>query len=147
MKQTIALLIMLSLLSCEKENHKTEPLNVKNINFSDCANDSSAARCLSIQAIGDSYLFIQHQKTMFCCGTDEIDINVELRNDTIYIQEIDLGPFTYCYCWHDITFELGPLNKKHYTLQIIGCETSYNRDSILIKFQYSDDLYFSICIG
>jgi len=145
---TILFFLILS-ISCEKENDKTDKLTVKNIDFTDCLDDSkkstSSLSCVALQAIADNYLQIQHQKTMFCCGTEKVDINVEIRNDTIYIQEIDLGPFTYCYCWHDLEFEIGPLNNKKYTLHLIGCETSYDRDSILVDFQYSNDLDSTNC--
>jgi len=95
--------------------------------------------------MGNKYLEIQHQNTMFCCGTEQVEIKSEILNDTIYISETDLGPFTYCYCWHDLNFEIGPLENKAYVLQIIGCETSYNQDTILIDFQYSNNLDFSKC--
>ncbi|MEN8157550.1 MAG: hypothetical protein ABFS10_11415 [Bacteroidota bacterium] len=145
MKQIVFLFLVFAFLSCEQENYITEPLNIREIGFSECDNDSTVSSCLLLQAIDDSYLLINHQKTMFCCGTEEIDIRIENRNDTIVIHEIDLGPYTWCYCWHDITFKIGPFKSKQYTMQLIGCETSYNRDSILIDFQYSDNLFFLIC--
>lgn len=137
--------ILIFIISCEKENGKTDKLTVKNIDFTACLNDTTSFSCISLQAIDNNYLQIKHQKTMFCCGTEKVDINVKIRNDTIYIQEIDLGPLTYCYCWHDIEFELGPLNNENYILYLIGCETSYDRDSILLNFQYSNNLDFTNC--
>lgn len=145
----IILFLLILSISCEKGDNITDKPTVKNIDFTNCLDDSekssSSLSCISMQAIADNYLQIQHQKTMFCCGTEKIDIKVEIRNDTIYIQEIDLGPLTYCYCFHDLEFEIGPLNRNNYTLQLIGCETSYERDSILINFQYSNDLNFTNC--
>lgn len=140
---SILFLLILS-ISCEKGDNKTEQPTVKNIDFTNCLDDSerssSSISCISMQAIADNYLHIQHQNSMFCCGTEKIDINVEIRNDTIFIREIDLGPFTYCYCFHDLGFNIGPLNRIKYNLQLIGCETSYERDSISVNFQYSNDL-------
>lgn len=142
---------LVTTISCDKENsiEKTDKLSVKNISFTECKNDSEksvlASNCLSLNAIEDNYLEIHHQNTMFCCGTGQVEINTEIKNDTIFISEIDLGPFTYCYCFHDLIFEIGPLENKTYTMQLIGCETSYNQDSILIDFQYSNSLNFSNC--
>ncbi|MGM0407864.1 MAG: hypothetical protein ACQERU_07755 [Bacteroidota bacterium] len=140
---------MIFILSCKKINDSvTEPI-VKSLTFTDCLTGSYQSTpnpsCLILQAIEGNYLQIQHQKTMFCCGTEQIDIITEIKEDTIYIEEVDLGPFTYCYCWHDIDFTIGPLDHKSYTFQLLGCETSYYRDSILMNFQYADDFYFSNC--
>ncbi|HOD26167.1 MAG: hypothetical protein ACOX59_06640 [Bacteroidales bacterium] len=166
MKTTIYLTILFSLIfltSCEKENDKTDSptvkktihfdgktdsLKVKKIIYSDCLDDSknsvSTLSCVTLQAIAGNHLQIQRQ-TMFCCGTEKVDISVEIRHDTIHVQEIDLGPFSYCYCWHNLEYQIGPLNTQNYTLQLIGCETSYDRDSILVNFEYAEDLYFTNC--
>ena len=143
--------LLITVISCEKENtgSKTDKLSIKSISFTECKDDSekstSTFSCLSLKAVENNYLEIQHQNTMFCCGTEQVEIKAEIKNDTILISEIDLGPFTYCYCWHDLNFEIGPLEKKTYFMQIIGCETSYNQDSILVDFQYSNNLDFSNC--
>jgi hypothetical protein len=147
----LVLALLIISISCKKENSngKTDKLLIKNISFTECLNDSkksaSSLSCFSLKAIENKYLEIQQQNTMFCCGTEKVEIKTEIKNDTIFISEIDLGPFTYCYCWHDLNFEIGPLENKTYVMQIIGCETSYDQDSILIEFQYSNNLDFSNC--
>lgn len=139
--------LLLFMVSCETEFIKTEIFTVKNTDFTACLDNSkkleSNISSLSMQAIKDNYLKIQHHNTMFCCGTENVEINCEIRNDSIFIEEIDLGPYTYCYCLHDLEFEIGPLNKSNYTLQLIGCETSYDRDTILLNFQYTNDFYYT----
>jgi PBP1b-binding outer membrane lipoprotein LpoB len=98
MKTTIYLTILFSLIfltSCEKENDKTDSptvkktihfdgktdsLKVKKIIYSDCLDDSknsvSTLSCVTLQAIAGNHLQIQRQ-TMFCCGTEKVDISVE----------------------------------------------------------------------
>ncbi len=151
-KQLIYSLLVISfIISCEKENPngKTEKLIIKNVSFTECKDDSqkssSSFSCLILNSKENNYLEIQHLNTMFCCGTKQVEIKNEIKNDTIFITETDLGPYTYCYCRHDLNFEIGPLKDKSYIIKIIGCETSYNRDTIIIDFQYSDNLDFSNC--
>ena len=135
-----SLLIMISIIGCEKGNSKviTEEFTIKNVIFTKCKDDSKKSfdsfSCLILNSKEKNYLEIQHQNTMFCCGTENIEIKTEIKNDTICISETDLGPYTYCYCWHDLNFEIGPLEEKTYVLQIIGCETSYNQDTIIVDF-------------
>jgi hypothetical protein len=148
MKTVIYLTILFFLIlyaSCEKENDKTE-LNVKNIKFSDCLNEtkksSSNFSCLIIQAVDDDYIQIYHHNSVFCCGSEEIDVNFELIGDTLFINEKDLGPFTYCFCNHDVEFKIGPLKEKSYNLKLVD---AYKKDSLFINFKYSNDLNFTNC--
>jgi hypothetical protein len=134
--------------SCDKD-FKPNKLEVKNINFSNCLNNSeklsSNLSCLSIQFTDDDSLKIKHYNSEFCCGTEKLDIQCTLRNDSIIIKEIDLGPFTYCFCKHDIDFEIGPLAYGVYNMQLIESEHSYKRDTFLIKFSYTDTLNILTC--
>jgi hypothetical protein len=145
------LIILLFFISCEEEDTtgKVDKLSINNISFTECKDDpkksTSTFSCLSLKATENNFLKVQHQNSMFCCGTEEVRIKAEIKYDTIFISEVDLGPLTYCYCWHDLYFEIGPLENKNYVMQIIGCETSYNQDSIMVDFQYSNELNFSNC--
>lgn len=143
------LLLLIFFISCEKKTENNEVLTSKNINFTNCKSETKkktlSTSCLTVKAIENNFLQVRHRNTMFCCGTEEIKVDIEIKNDTISIHEIDLGPLTYCYCWHDIIFDIGPLKNKQYVLQIIGCETSYNRDSISAEFHYSNTLNFTNC--
>lgn len=159
MKKIIYILLLFVITSCEKENNTPENISVSNIKFSECliedhnssqlnvsnADINKGNSCLLIQAANNSYLYINHQHTMSCCGTEKIEIETEIKNDTIYVKEIDRGPFAWCYCWRNIEFEIGPLKTKKYTLHLIGCETSYNRDTISLGFEYSNKLYLNTC--
>lgn len=141
-----ALSFLIFFTSCEKENDKTEKLNVKGIEFSDCIDDtkksSSSFSCLNMRAIDDDYIQIQHHNSVFCCGTEQLDIDFELSGDTIFIKEIDLGPHTYCFCNHDVEFNIGPLKKGTYNLKLVD---AYKKDSIFINFEFSDNLNYNNC--
>lgn len=141
-----ALSFLIFFTSCEKENDKTEKINVKGIEFSDCMDNtkksSSSFSCLNMKAIDDNYLQIQHYNSIFCCGTEQLDINIELIGDTILINEVDLGPHTYCFCNHNVDYKIGPLKKTSYNLKLFD---AYKKDSIFISFQYSDNLNFTNC--
>lgn len=159
MKNLCFLLLIFFAISCENENNSPETISVNNIKLSECLSEAQNSisfnttntnvikgySCLFLQAVNNRFLYIDHQHTMSSCGTEEIEIEANIKNDTIYIKEIDKGPFAWCYCWRNIEFELGPLKEKEYTLHLIGCDTSYNRDTIILGFKYSPDLYLNNC--
>jgi len=136
------------MIGCEKENSNSKPeeLTIKNISFTDCVDNSMKSTksfsCLNLKAVDDDYLQIQHFNSIFCCGTEQLEINFELKEDTIFIQEVDLGPHTYCFCNHDLEFKIGPLQKGTYSLKLVD---SYKKDSIFITFDFSDALNFNNC--
>jgi len=145
-KAIIIMLVVLILNSCEKENSRFNKLNVKSISLADCSRElktfTSDFSCLSIKAIEDNYLLIQHHNSTFTCGTEKLEIGIKTMGDTILISERDLGPYTYCFCNRDVEYKIGPLENTQYNLKVVD---PYQKDSIFISFKYSDKLVYSNC--
>jgi hypothetical protein len=142
-------LIFLSLLfiaiSCEKKS-ESDKIAIKKINFTDCTantvKSTSSVSCLSIQSVDHNFLKIKHYNALFSCGSEDFDIQSEFNSDSITLKEIDLGPYTYCFCPHDVEFEIGPLENMIYRLKLID---PYKQDSIIMDFLYSDILNIDYC--
>jgi hypothetical protein len=101
--------------------------------------------CLSIETVNNEYIQFNHANAESCCDSEQITINYEVSNDTLYVQEIDQGPFTYCFCGRDINFSLGPFPQGAYVIQVIESETSYYQDTFLISFQHGNNANETSC--
>lgn len=92
------------LTSCSKDDDKTKSTNVSNINFTGCTNSlkstTSDSSCITIKSNEANYLTFTHKATEFCCESEKVDIDFIISGDTIIINEVDKGPFSYCFCEH-----------------------------------------------
>ncbi|MCG8411765.1 MAG: hypothetical protein MI739_10830 [Bacteroidales bacterium] len=52
--------------------------------------------------------------TEFCCGTENVSIEQNISEFLIEINVIDEGPFTYCFCPHNLEYVIGPLENAQY---------------------------------
>jgi hypothetical protein len=97
---------------------------------------------MSMRLIGqeENRLLIRLVNTEFCCATDSVTVKSSLHNNEINIAIIDEGPFSWCFCPHNLEFTIGPLNNEHYSLKLLESENSYSRDSFNISFDYSRQL-------
>jgi hypothetical protein len=141
----ITAFLTILLIGCEKEESKINGnIDSSSISFSNCITDVKSIdnNTPSIKLIGhtDGKLTVKMINTEFCCGTDSIAIEKTIDLNKINIKIIDKGPFTYCYCPHDLEFFLTSLNNKDYELSLIESEHAYSRDSFLIQFKYSEQL-------
>jgi len=149
MKRLIYLFIVFSslVIGCSKDDDKTKETTVSNINFTGCKNSlrstSADSTCITIESNEVNSLTFTHKGTEFCCESDTIDINFEISGDTIVIHEIDKGPFSYCFCEHDLSFNIGPLDYRIYKVKIIESEHSYNRDTIMFEFNHTSNTNYS----
>lgn len=153
MKQILYLFIsgILLFISCNKENDPSDKkeISVTILEFSsECKNVIKSAKLLNyrvnIKSNSENYLEIVHEGSETCCGTDSIKIDCKISGDSLLIREIDLGPYTYCYCPHDIKFKIGPFNYEKYKIVMIESESSYHRDTI--RFEYNHALNSSFTI-
>ena len=147
MKELIYLFLvfLFILTSCSKDDDKTKPTTVSNINFTGCTNSNSDSTCINIESNEANYLSFTHKATEFCCESEKIDINLKISGDTLIIHEIDKGPLSYCFCEHDISFKIGPLDYGNYKVKIIESENSYKRDTIMFELNHSSNTNYSNC--
>ena len=140
-----AILIFLFWGCKKEESAKKGNIDTSSISFTDCkiGTKSSENNTPSIRLIGQAggKLIVKMLNTEFCCGTDSVSIDKTIDlSDKIGIEIIDNGPFTHCFCPHDLEFTLTSLDNKDYKLTIIESEHSYSRDTFLIQFEYSEQL-------
>jgi len=145
----IFFIIPLFVISCDKNEDKVKETTVSNINFTGCNNStkirSSDTTCVTVISSSINYLTINHKATEFCCESEKIDIDLNISGDTIIIYEIDKGPFSYCFCEHEISFNIGPLDYGIYKVKLIESENSYKRDTVMFELNHSSNTNFSNC--
>jgi hypothetical protein len=139
--------------SCNKNDNelKLGSATVSNMSLTSCLKSlkstDSDNPCVTIRSNGDNKLTITHNDAEFCCDATSINIDIKLdvKGDTIVIQEADTGTFAYCYCKHDISFDIGLFDYGNYKVKIIESEHSYSRDTIIFEFNHSDSTNFTSC--
>jgi len=143
------LVFLFILTSCSKDDDKTKSTTISNINITGCTNSlknsSSDSTCIIIESNEANYLTFAHKATEFCCESEKVDINFKISGDTLIIHEIDKGPFSYCFCEHDLSFKIGPLDYGIYQVKIIESENSYKRDTIMFELNHTSNTNFSNC--
>jgi len=141
----ITAVFLLIISGCDKEEQETDKnIKVSSASFTGCKTEtkSTVPDIPSIKLTGQTgdMLQVDWSNTEFCCGTDSISISSNISGNDIKVEIIDLGPFTWCYCPHDLSFSIGPLKKEDYNLTLIESEHSYVRDTFLLSFDYSQQL-------
>ncbi len=141
----MTIILITFFFGCEKEEStKKGNIDTFSISFSDCitGTKSTDSNAPSIRIIGQANgkLTVKLMNTEFCCGTDSVSLNNTSTDNKINIEIIDNGPFTYCYCPHDLEFNLTSLESKLYELTLVESEHAYSRDTFLIRFDYSENL-------
>lgn len=153
MKQILYLFLsgIVLFISCNKETDLSvkEEVSVNVLEFSsECKDVIKSANLLdyrvTIQSNSENYLEIVHQGSETCCETDSIKIDYKISGDSLLIKEIDMGPYTYCYCPHDIKFKIGPLKYEKYKIVMIESESSYHRDTIRFEYNHAENSHFTV---
>jgi len=144
-KLIIFSLLAIILICCEENDSRPGnmiDLSLKSFTGCSIATKSSIVNIPKVRLKGESNgrLVVKMINTEFCCGTDSVSTNVNVDLETISIEIVDNGPFSYCFCPHDIEFSLSALDAKEYALTLIESENAYSRDSFLIQFTYSEDM-------
>lgn len=117
-------------------NNEDSNIELNNIQFSDC---SESEYIIKLQKFNSNGLQIIHSMSEFCCGTESLDVQLLNNNDSILIEETDLGPYTYCFCNHEVSYTLDQLqNDNTYYFTILESINSYDRDTINFELLFSD---------
>ena len=138
----LTMILIFNFIGCDKEeSHIIKNITPSSISFTNCnsGTKSTDSNIPSVRLIGQSgnILLLKLSNTEFCCGTDSISISKNIVDNKISIEIIDNGPFTYCFCSHDLEFTIGPFDNDDYVLKMIESEHAYSRDTFLIHFSYS----------
>jgi len=152
MKTKILPTIVLSLIlftACENdEPGKKDKISTSDLSFTNCnitlkSNDIGIP-IVKLTGNTDGKLTVKMSNTECCCGTDSVSLDLATEFDEITVEIIDNGPFTWCYCPHELEFSLTSLSNKDYELTIIESEHAYVRDTFFIQFKFDEHLDTSI---
>lgn len=143
--------VIVILTACENESADGEraiivpsEILIDGILFSECIPEqksTSSNASISLKYTDNGMVKVNLKNTEFCCGTETIQIEDTIEGNQIVIDLIDEGPFTYCFCFHDVDFELGKfILEGRYQLLYIESMNSYSRDTFNIEFNYNSSL-------
>jgi hypothetical protein len=91
--------------------------------------------CVEYKALADGYLSINHVNAAFVCGATSINTTVSIEDGVIVVREhasYDPTMVYDCICFYDLYSEIGPLEKRNYT--------------VVFLWRYSDDVKFQFDI-
>ena len=144
--------VLLFAYSCKKKDEKPEvkEIAISSLSFSACTSSLKSTyvdtSCITIKSIKNNNLSFTHKGAGFCCASEGIDISLNVKGDSIIIQEVDKGPFSYCYCKHDISFNLGPLDYGNYKVKIVESMHSYSKDTFVFELNHNEGTNLTDCI-
>lgn len=115
------LFIVIALSSCKK-GFPDDPLAINELTVSDCKTkgDNSNAtdpECITIKTVNDFYLKFNHINSIFNCEPGKITVAIEIKSDTISVNETEESSLANCVCPYDIEFRLGPLEYGTYPVK------------------------------
>ncbi len=110
--------VTIAISSCKK-SFPDNPLAVDNYTVSGCKTKgdnapAGDAEFITIKTVDDYYLLFNHINSVFNCEPVEITIAIEIRADTITINENERQGTANCVCPYDLEFRLGPLHYGKY---------------------------------
>jgi hypothetical protein len=104
--------------NCDDQNYTAQF-----ISMSDCKSGAKSTQCnTSETCVEFSYdpatgnLLITHLNAAFNCCPDSVNLNFQLRNDTIFIAETEESSLCNCDCLYDLDFKLSSIEAKEYVL-------------------------------
>lgn len=141
------IVFIIILASCNKDNNESKSTTLSNITFTGCTNSLKStgndSTSISIESNGANSVTITHKATEFCCSAETVDVDLKISGDSLVIYETDKGPMSYCFCTHDISFNVGSLDYGNYKVKVIESENSYERDTIIFEFNHSSNTNYS----
>ena len=117
----LLLLITVALNSCKKE-FPDDPLSLDKLSISDCKTEGNNTNgtypeYITIKTVNDYYLLFSHINSIFNCEPGKITVSVEIRSDTISVNEAEESSLANCICPYDLEFRLGPLEYGIYPVR------------------------------
>jgi len=135
MKKTICSLLTVSLIgllifSCGKNNDTQLTITGQLISNSTCKNDLKSSSEIvetpdSLSCVDYSFdieknkLTIKHINATFNCCPDGLYCEIELKGDTILIQEFEYSAQCYCNCLYDLNIEVTGVEQRNYQVKFV----------------------------
>jgi len=137
MKFKIRFLVILFLCAifpaCE-ENNNNDP-KVDRITHGDCkpgTKSSENTESIEYTTVDKNYLSVKHVNVLFNCEPGQLVVDVELQDDTIFVNENEKQSIVNCICPYDLSYRIGPLSYGNY--QFVLLQGGLQRTQFLIDF-------------
>jgi len=151
-------LIVLVILSCEKNDDYDKQLIISGqlISNTTCKNDLKSRSQIvetpdSLSCVNYSFdkennkLTIRHINAGFNCCPDSLYCKIELKGDTILIQEFEKVADCRCNCLYDLDFEISGVDLKKYQLKFIEPYVA-EQDKLVFEIDLNSDQNGTYCV-
>ena len=151
-------LLVLVILSCEKNDDYDKQLIISGqlISNTTCKNDLKSRSQIvetpdSLSCVNYSFdkennkLTIRHINAGFNCCPDSLYCKIELKGDTILIQEFEKVADCRCNCLYDLDFEISGVDLKKYQLKFIEPYVA-EQDKLVFEIDLNSDQNGTYCV-
>ena len=145
-KLILPILICLVFISCKSNSlTESEPFGTL-INSSGCRNlFSNYEDCIEYEYDGENRLTLRHINAEFnCCSTITADIDV--REDTIIIEEKEYGAMCDCNCLYDLDYAIVNIKCKKYKIKVLELYVNENDEKLEFYIDLSSSLSGKYCV-
>jgi hypothetical protein len=109
-------------LTCCKKGFPDDPLALSNLTVSDCKSKGDNTKAtdpeyITIKTVNDYYMQFNHFNSLMNCEPGQITISIEIKADTIFVDENEETSIANCICPYDLEFRLGPLHYGDYPVR------------------------------
>jgi len=140
-------MLILFISGCEylvHENTASPTINCAEIIDGPCLTGKKAGdenpMLVRLTAQENNSLLVEVYNTEYCCATDSLNLDFSMDTTSIQIIIEDLGPYSRCFCPHEISFPIENMGNETYSLFLLESENSYNREKVSVQFLYNNDL-------
>jgi hypothetical protein len=140
------LFFTLALTFCKK-GFPDDPLAVGNFSVTDCKTKGDNTKgtgpeYITIKTVDDYYLLFNHINSIFNCEPGQITVSIEIKSDTIFVDEGEESSLANCTCPYDLEFRLGPLHYGDYPVRFQKYGTTFKEYSL--NYNKSTDVRIDI---
>ena len=133
MKYHFLFFLVLGLLSCGDSNEDTTSRSARNYKMTECKTaetrlgDDELRESIECNATSDGYLYVVHYNLPTVCDLERFDGKITVDGKKVMVEEIPVGGGRVnCICPRDVSYDIGPLEGKGYTLYVNGETLSIN---------------------
>ncbi len=137
MKNSVILMLLVLAVALPfcKKGFPDDPLAVGNFTVSDCKTKGDNAKgtgpeYITIKTVNDYYLLFNHINSIFNCEPGQLTVSIEIKADTIFVDENEESSLANCICPYDLEFRLGPLHYGDYPVRFQKGGLTYKEYSL-----------------
>ncbi|MBN2484471.1 MAG: hypothetical protein JXB34_00720 [Bacteroidales bacterium] len=151
-------LIGLLIISCENKDDNDKQLVITGqlISNSSCKNDLKSGYQVvetpdSLSCVEYSFdseankLILKHINAGFNCCPDSLYCKIELKGDTIEIQEFEKTPQCHCNCLYDLNIDINGVELKKYQIKFVEPYVS-EQNKLVFEIDLTKDANGTYCV-